>query len=531
MIGFGKNKTKLEVEEDSSSRSATPKNSVLNAFNRLKNRRNKSADEDQFGTRLGKNSREISEAISNISDRIDASNAQDISTTASNMSHLSDAVDMSETGGSAETEDAPDGSAQQEHVTTVERPSQRTRVMQFHKPAYSPPKPESAIDPDFSASTLPPDMKQHKAHEGVMPNTGTENYEKQKKNEPVEEPVDPQTFAAQIRAKISKSLGSTDVDPDATDALQLDASALAPEAEIETETQEDQDMDTSANKPHPDADLADDAKAFATDFYTRVSQAHRPKEAEAHAPENAPTDLPPKPAAISQRRATAPVKPKMAQPLIPLRRRAAFPPRPEVQPSGLSEQPQSNPLHAAPLTRAVPVTPNGSGQADKNLTHSPAFIAPDFSSGPPSPDPEFSIQDQGSAHMADQPTSHDFSNPAPMGQASPIAEPQLAAPVQPPEQTSQSMSQTPEPSVSELLARHASTGFETEQIEDAQTPDPDVFAKPDIDEDEDEDELLVKIYDLVQSELNRAWGENIALNIRQIVRDEISAAMAKKRSE
>ena len=59
-----------------------------------------------------------------------------------------------------------------------------------------------------------------------------------------------------------------------------------------------------------------------------------------------------------------------------------------------------------------------------------------------------------------------------------------------------------------------------------QTAPENVFDALDI----DEEELLTNVYDVIQAELRAAWGENITLNIRKIVREEVRAAAEKRRS-
>ena len=65
-----------------------------------------------------------------------------------------------------------------------------------------------------------------------------------------------------------------------------------------------------------------------------------------------------------------------------------------------------------------------------------------------------------------------------------------------------------------------------EPAEEFQIAQDNVFAALDI----DEEDLLTRVYDVIQAELHAAWGENITLNIRKIVREEVRAAVEKARS-
>ena len=47
----------------------------------------------------------------------------------------------------------------------------------------------------------------------------------------------------------------------------------------------------------------------------------------------------------------------------------------------------------------------------------------------------------------------------------------------------------------------------------------------------DEEELLTRFYNVIQDELEAAWSENITLNIRKIVREEVRAALKRSRSD
>ena len=417
MFGIGKDKKKQDVELDDAPAGGASGNGVLSALKRFRSKKEPEQDDFSFDTRISGRASFDTE-VASIAEKIDADR--------------NDFYDDDDYGLSDDSMESLNGSNSQYNG---KKPAMsRTRVMQFHKPAFSAHNPDTYKDPDFSASTQPPKMKLHSGSEGVMENpSAPEGFVTAPKEKHVD-PIDDDSFAAAIRSQMPKQ-------PD-------------PEPQITEE---------SPKKRPP------------TDFYARISKVAQDSE-EVEQPEPVRQDGFKRPA----RKPKAEPAQQTGGGLSNLRKSSAYRAFGESrsQQNQLNDQQQDT-------WNAPPARKNATVRAPLHMAPEPETVGaatapmfePDFDTAPPMLDP--------------------FGGPPTHGFADDVADFENMEPYS-----------EPEP-----------------EMDDFSDEDAEIFAKPDI----DEEALLVRIYDLVQEELQHAWGENITINVRKIVREEIQRAMAEKR--
>lgn len=358
-------------------------------------------------------------------------------------------------------------------------PKPRVRAMGFHTPVFPAKVPDEPKDPDFKASTEPPALKLHAAPDGVMENSGAPEKRVTAPKERHAEPLDLKVFAKQLRSSLPKT-----------------------EAEATPEVEENtHESETEA-----------DAAAFKQQFHSRIS--------------NASKHLVFDPSTIEEGQTASGMPSGKAGPgLHELAASSALQSWRDFQSS--SDQTAADtairslykPLQTVEDAPPEPVAIQMPEGDSLPVAESAAEVAPDIFSLTGDPGPRSQIGGENFEEEQDPIAGEHrqaLSNPAPAGRPEPAAgkqsepEPETFADVEPDELDT---------------APGQEHGQEPQTTPDGAPPE-NIFAALNL----DEDEILLRVYDLLQSELQAAWGENITLNIRKLVREEVRAALEKARS-
>lgn len=480
-------------EEPQTPKSSGASSTVLSILKRFRTRREDTAEpEAPFVERLGAANGPLAERISEISSRIEAGRAQVSAAKQPQSSDPEDDIDAApDADGPSKADETLPGTADAETLKSESRPTPRVRAMGFHNPVFPAKSPDEPKDPDFVASTEPPVLRLHDAPDGVMENPGAPEKRLTGPRERATEPLDLRAFAEQVRSKLPKP----EPEPQSEDHEEGAA------AEVETES---------------------DAAAFKQQFYTRISKASNALAFEAFPFHQEPTVLPVPSNTTDSKSGTftasstlqswRQIQPAREQPA------AETPLQPMQETRDATDAPAQE-WSPKPAENEV----SGSDMADS---------LGDIGLHTPDEATDLVAEGQDDADYSEyEPHFDDGSYEEEQDEAAGAYPEDLPEPVEEPETEP---TEDPEPeNLTEFEPVAADMpsdeGQETQQESEgaSEAPPENVFAALDI----DEDEILVKVYDLIQAELQAAWGENITLNIRRIVRDEVQAAIEKARSE
>lgn len=479
-------------QEDQTPKSSGTSSTVLSILKRFRSRRDDSEEpQAPFVERLGAANGPLAERISEISSRIEAGRAQggglkepQLSDAERGMKAASDEEDQ--TDGEEPQREESDAVAAKADA----RPNPRIRAMGFHNPVFPAKAPDEPQDPDFVASTEPPVLKLHDAPDGVMENPGAPEKRVTEPREKIAEPLDLKAFAEQVRSKLPK-----------------------PEPEPEAQAEEKDDVG--------EAETVADADAFKQQFYSRIAKASKASAFEAFPFHEEPTILP-----VSSNVMDVKLRSLTASSALQSWQQN------QSAPDQAGDGMQSDSTQET-LNEVEPQAPEWSVDTSETEmyvsrtpeSHEAASLeapdeAPDFAAEPPDhsdypafePHLDDGYDGEEQEEASDEPLAS--LTEAPEAEAVPTGEPEPEA-----------LTEFEPASAGMPAGREHEPDHKTETAPDV--PPENVFAALDI----DEDEILVKVYDLIQAELQATWGENITLNIRKIVRDEIRAALEKARSE
>lgn len=485
-----KSATDQSKEEGQTSKPSVASSTVLNILKRFRSRRESSEDQEpSFDDRLGAASGPLAQRISEISTLIEAGRAGAAEESGSQPSDggkdTGETVqeDMATAGHSADANS--DGEADA-------RPSPRQRSMGFHNPVFPASPPEAPKDPDFKASTNPPALKIHDAPAGVMENSGAPEKRITAPKDKAAEPLDLKVFAKQVRSTLN-----------------------IPEEK----------SPPAGQSPGESAETAVDAAAFKQQFYSRISKASRASAFEPAAAADGSNllNLPKSAMNLDARNVTASSAlqswRKFHSPAV-RKPDGVEADHPTAALHAVDTEPPPLPVDPAPLQADAPFAAEVPQATETAAPDAPDHAAEQDGQPTDHASLEPGLAEAGTEMAADGPAeSFQVSAPEPDAEWEP--EP-MAEQMEDPEPE---MLSDFEPADS-IPAEDPQSGQDREP-EGAVRTDPDnVFAALDI----DEDDLLIKVYDVIQSELQAAWGENITLNIRRIVRQEVRAALEKARS-
>lgn len=472
-------------EQGQTSKPSGVSSTVLNILKRFRSRRSGAEDQEpSFDDRLGAASGPLAERISEISNLIEADRSRGAkSSEPSSADGAENSGDTQEENKPAAEDAAAEDSVETNATETADaRPKPRVRSMGFHNPVFPAKAPDEPKDPDFVASTQPPALKLHDAPDGVMENSGAPEKRLTAQKEKAMEPLDLGVFAEQVRANLPKPEPKTPaVDEDASENAATEA----------------------------------DAAAFKQQFYSRISKASKASAFEAFSAAEEPRllnmpasimslearDVTASSALQSWRKFQSPGGRKtdgeetgrLNAPLHTVDTEAE---KSMVEPAA-AEEPEGEEL-------ATPETGGYAAEQDPHQFDYPSF-EPRIGGRDTEPEQDGPSEDrQGSAP---EPTAEP--KPEPKADQMEAPEPEVLSDFEPAAADTANGPQNGEPG-------------DTFQI----APD-NLFAALGI----DEEELLTNVYDVIQAELHAAWGENVALNIRKIVREEVRAALEKARSD
>ncbi len=467
-------------EEVQTPKTSATSSTVLSILKRFRSR-NADVEDDlpSFDERLGAANGPLAERISEISSRIEAGRSQADETKKTESSSAESAEPMAS---DPDTEDAALSDAVEAVAAenSDARAKPRVRSMGFHNPVFPAKSPDEPKDPDFLASTEPPVLKLHDSSDGVMENSGAPEKRVTEPREKIPEPLDLKVFAEQVRAKLPK---------------------LEPSAPAENEN------DVNGAETEAAAD------AFKKQFLSRISKASKASAFESFPFHEEPNVLHIPSAGLSGsglQDVTA------SSALQSWRQFQSAPDRTADTPPELMHEPvqsKKTELRADPVETASPETDaseshesDGSEALDTVVDHS-------------SYEPHFDVGHYEEEREAIPAEVEDQETLAELAEA---LDPETTPDEEPEPETLTDF----EPAPAEIEATPEQEPKEVSES-DAEAPPQNVFAALDL----DEEDILVKVYDLIQAELQAAWGENITLNIRKIVREEVRAALEKGRSD
>ncbi len=472
-------------EEEQTAKPSVASSTVLNILKRFRSRREDTEDlGPSFDDRLGAASGPLAERISEISNLIEAGRSRD-----AKPSETPEADDGESAGNTPEQDDTATGDEEETTAAdkTGARRKPRVRSMGFHTPVFPAKDPDTPKDPDFVASTEPPALKLHDAPDGVMENSGAPEKTVTAPKEKPMEPLDLKIFAEQVRAKLPKP----------------EPNALAG------------DESSSEN-----AETEIDAEAFKKHFYSRISKASNASVFEPFSAAEEPKVLrmPVGKMNLEARGVTASTA---------LHSWRKFQSPGEQTTDGEETDHLETPLRAVETETAESVAkpadveePEGEELPTPETEAHTAEQEPyqfDHASFEPQPESE----EIEAEHDIAADISEDFQEIMPEPAATTEQEPEAEQM----EDSEPEMLSDPDPAASDTESGPEHPQDE-EPAEEFQIAPDNVFAALDI----DEEDLLTRVYDVIQAELHAAWGENITLNIRKIVREEVRAAVEKARS-
>lgn len=499
------------TEEEQTSKPSVGSSTVLNILKRFRSRREVTEDrEPPFNDRLGAASGPLAERISEISNLIEAGRSKDPKASKSPADSDGENASDAPKDAGADAAEATEAKADDE---TEARQKPRVRSMGFHNPVFPAKSPDAPKDPDFVASTEPPPLRLHDAPDGVMENSGApEKLVTPPKQKPLE-PLDLKVFAEHVRANLPK-----------------------PEPKMPP-------VDQSADG---NAETDADAAAFKQQFYARISKA---SQVSAFGPFSATEE----PNILRMPASLGNLEARDATASAALQSWRKFQSPGDQKTDHEEPERSETPLHAVETedskgeAEAAEETPEEdlatpdieASTAGKELHQ---FDHPPFE--PPVDGTEVAAQQDELAEEPREDIPEPAVEPEPE-EAVHLEEPYLEETVHLEESGLEETVHLEEPEVTVHLEepKHDMPSDveppapETEndpiragggQPEDTIQIDPDnVFAALNI----DEEELLTRVYDVIQDELEAAWGENITLNIRKIVREEVRAALERSRSD
>jgi hypothetical protein len=469
-------------EEGQTSKPSVGSSTVLNILKRFRSRREDAEDrEPSFDDRLGAASGPLAARISELSSLIEAGRSQGVKASEPQAADDAETTDETPQEENLATEDAAGTNAAGRSDT---RPKTRVRSMGFHNPVFPAKPPDEPKDPDFVASTEPPVLKLHDAPDGVMENSGAPEKEVTPPKVKVAEPLDLRVFAEQVRANLPK-----------------------PEPKVPA-------TDESVGK---NDETEADAAAFKEHFYSRISKASKASVFDAYSATQEPKSLL-MPASIMNLEARGVTASTALQSWRKFQG--------DQKTEGDQIDHLDKPLRAVETDATQSVAKPANAEEPESQDH----LAPDTETyiaeqeldqfDYPSFEPAF---DDGETEPEQDSIAEDIQENAPEPVAEPEQEPEVD---QIGEFEAEMLSDfEPEPPASET-ATDPGPDQEDEPEETLLIAPENVFDALDI----DEEELLTKVYDVIEAELRAAWGENVTLNIRKIVREEVRAAVEKARS-
>lgn len=463
-------------EKGRTSKPSVASNAVLNMLKRFRKRRKDTTDsEPPFNDRLGASSEPLAERNSEISNLIETSISQGAEPSGpATTGEKPNAADAPEEGAPASGEAGETNAADRADA----RRKPRARSMGFHEPVFPAKAPDTPKDPDFAASTEPPVLKLHDAPDGVMENPGAPEKLVTPPKQKRAEPFDLEVFAEQVRANAPKPETKTPAIEDGGETAETDAAAPK------------------------------------ENFYARVSKASNASVFEGF------SGYKPKifymPASITNLGAHN----VTASAALQSWRKFQSPGDGNMDAEGSDhlDEPVRPAEAEAPQGIAEPAAAE---EPDSN--NNPAPDAEGYSAGPDLSRFEYASfepqLDDMEIELEQGDVSEKLQENGPESAAE--QEPEAVKAAEPESETPSD----PEPATSET-ASETERDHEDAPEETLQIAPEDLFGALNI----SEEELLTKVYDAIQEELRAAWGENITLNIRRIVREEVRAAVEKARS-